>query len=207
VILSCCQRRWSRRSVGDAPAAPRCRSRLISRYRPRVRLVAPVIGSPGGCCECGTPATWPGPAMTRAPLTGADLYDWIALRRVSGGGMAKLGDRWLDSGHRVPGYVTEALVVLRGDGLVTLADSQPGGMARPHSPTSALPATSSYASNGKQPCGCPPHASAPPAADLVSTTLTRPAAQHCPTKSPAGRRLGSPAFGSRRPVGHEQIPR
>lgn len=75
----------------------------------------------GGC---------PVAAMTRAPLTGADLYDWIALRRVSGGGMAKLGDRWLDSGHRVPGYVTEALAVLRGDGLVTLAHPPTGGMAR-----------------------------------------------------------------------------
>ncbi|MGH3778319.1 MAG: hypothetical protein ACRDRR_21690 [Pseudonocardiaceae bacterium] len=69
--------------------------------------------------------------MTWAPLTGADLYDWIALRRVSSGGMAKLGDRWLDSGHRIPGYVTEALAVLCGDGLVTMADPEPGRMARP----------------------------------------------------------------------------
>ena len=68
--------------------------------------------------------------MTRAPLTGTDLYDWIALRRVNGGGIAKLGDRWLEGGHRVPGYVTEALAVLCGDRLVTLADLQPGGMTR-----------------------------------------------------------------------------
>ncbi|MGH3779008.1 MAG: hypothetical protein ACRDRR_25300 [Pseudonocardiaceae bacterium] len=68
--------------------------------------------------------------MTRAPLTGTDLYDWIALRRVSGGGVAMLGGRWLESGHRVPGYVTEALAVLCGEGLVTLADLEPGGLAR-----------------------------------------------------------------------------
>lgn len=68
--------------------------------------------------------------MSRASLTGADLYDWIGLRRVSGGGVAKLGDRWLEGGHRVPGYVTEALAVLCGDGLVTLADPEPWGMAR-----------------------------------------------------------------------------
>ncbi len=68
--------------------------------------------------------------MSRASLTGADLYDWIGLRRVSGGGVAKLGDRWLESGHCVPGYVTESLAVLCGDGLVTLADPEPWGMAR-----------------------------------------------------------------------------
>jgi hypothetical protein len=28
-------------------------------------------------------------------LTGADLYDWIGLRRVNGGRVVKLGERWL----------------------------------------------------------------------------------------------------------------
>lgn len=118
--------------------------------------------------------------MTRAPLTGADLYDWIALRRVSGGGMAKLGDRWLDSGHRVPGYVTEALAVLCGDGLVALADPESGGMAR-----AAL--TDVGAARYQQLCQqrqtalqVPASRFAPSAADSVSTTPTRPAARHCP---------------------------
>ncbi len=63
-------------------------------------------------------------------LTGADLYHWLALRRVSAGGVTKLGDRWRDHGHRVPDYVTDALTALRQDGLVTLTDPHPGGMAR-----------------------------------------------------------------------------
>lgn len=56
------------------------------------------------------------------------MYDWIALRRVSGGGMVKLGEGWLQSGRRIPGYVTDALTALCQRGLVTLADSDP--MAR-----------------------------------------------------------------------------
>jgi hypothetical protein len=60
-------------------------------------------------------------------LTGADLYHWLALRRVSAGGVTKLGDRWRDHSHRVPDYVTDALTALRQDGLVTLTDPHPGG--------------------------------------------------------------------------------
>lgn len=64
------------------------------------------------------------------PLTGADLYDWIALRRVSEGRMARMGDCWLDFGHRVPGYVADALTELLAGGLVTLADQDPYGLRR-----------------------------------------------------------------------------
>ncbi|HEY3894271.1 MAG TPA: hypothetical protein VGL88_02775 [Pseudonocardiaceae bacterium] len=68
----------------------------------------------------------------QAPLTGADLYDWIALRRVSTGAMAKLGDRWLEGGRHVPGYVCEALTALCERGLVTQSDPEQAtdGMAR-----------------------------------------------------------------------------
>ncbi len=38
--------------------------------------------------------------------------------------------RWLDSGHPVPGYVTDALAALCERGLVTLADPVPGGLVR-----------------------------------------------------------------------------
>jgi len=60
-----------------------------------------------------------------SPLTGTDLYDWIGLRRVNGGRMVKLGDRWLQSGHPVPDYVAEALFALHTRGFITLADPDP----------------------------------------------------------------------------------
>jgi hypothetical protein len=31
--------------------------------------------------------------MTRAPLAGAEVYEWVVLRRVSCGGVAKVGHR------------------------------------------------------------------------------------------------------------------
>lgn len=70
--------------------------------------------------------------MIRVPLSGVDLYDWMALRRVSDGGVARLGEWWLDWGHRVPGYVTDALAELCRRELVVLRDPNPtaGCMAR-----------------------------------------------------------------------------
>ena len=64
------------------------------------------------------------------PLAGADLYDWMALRRVSDGGVTQAGACWLDSGHRVPGYIADALTELLGKGLVALADQDPYGLRR-----------------------------------------------------------------------------
>lgn len=64
------------------------------------------------------------------PLAGADLYDWIALRRVSDGGVAQVGGCWLDGGHRVPGYVADALTELLTGGLAALADQDPYGLRR-----------------------------------------------------------------------------
>jgi hypothetical protein len=54
------------------------------------------------------------------PLAEGDLYAWIALCRVSGGGAAKLGDRYLDRGHPTPGLVTDALEKLLEGGLLAL---------------------------------------------------------------------------------------
>jgi hypothetical protein len=48
------------------------------------------------------------PRTGLANQAGADPYDQIALHRAEGGGMARVSDRWLDGGHRVPGYVTDA---------------------------------------------------------------------------------------------------
>lgn len=64
------------------------------------------------------------------PLAGTDLHDWMALRRVREGGVAQAGDCWLESGHRVPGYVTDALTRLLAGGLVALADQDPYGLRR-----------------------------------------------------------------------------
>lgn len=58
------------------------------------------------------------------------MYDWIALRRVSGGGIARTGDRWFDSGRRVPGYVADALATLCEAGLVRLVDLDRMAIAR-----------------------------------------------------------------------------
>jgi hypothetical protein len=60
-----------------------------------------------------------------SPLTGTDLYDWIGLRRVNGGRLVKLGQRWLHSGHPVPDYVAEALTALHTRGVVTLTGPDP----------------------------------------------------------------------------------
>lgn len=70
--------------------------------------------------------------MTRWPLSGPDLYDWIALRRVNDSGVTRLGEWWLDRSHRVPGYVTDALAELCRRKLVALGDPDPvaGCMAR-----------------------------------------------------------------------------
>lgn len=66
----------------------------------------------------------------QAPLSGADLYDWIALRRVSDGLVAIQNGLWLESGRRMPGYVTDTLTALAEQRLVTLAKPDPWGMAR-----------------------------------------------------------------------------
>ncbi|MBV8542482.1 MAG: hypothetical protein JO063_06295 [Pseudonocardiales bacterium] len=62
------------------------------------------------------------------------MYEWIALRRVGDGGVAKVGDRWLESDHQVPDYVADALTGLLAGGLVMLVDPEPdpnlGAVAR-----------------------------------------------------------------------------
>jgi hypothetical protein len=65
-----------------------------------------------------------------SPLSGSDLYDWIALRRVSGEGIVKRGDRWFDGDRRVPGYVADALTALCENGLVRLVNLDRMAMAR-----------------------------------------------------------------------------
>jgi hypothetical protein len=40
--------------------------------------------------------------MTRVPLADAEVYEWVALRRVSGGGVTKVDHRWRESDHQIP---------------------------------------------------------------------------------------------------------
>lgn len=67
-----------------------------------------------------------------SPLTGTDLYDWIGLRRVNGGRVVKLGERWLQSGRPVPDYVAEALIALHTRGFITLTDPDPNKEVTAH---------------------------------------------------------------------------
>ncbi len=112
---------------------------------------------------------WPGSspasaAVARVPLTGADFYDWVALRRVSGGGIAKAGCFWFDRGHRVPCYVEEALGALRTAGLVVLADPDSTDLAP------AVP-------------GPDPHCHTPrPPSDRRRSTLLASSARHRPAQ-------------------------
>ncbi|MGH4023383.1 MAG: hypothetical protein ACRDRV_02230 [Pseudonocardiaceae bacterium] len=56
------------------------------------------------------------------PLPATDLIEWIALRRVCGGGVARLGTHWFDLGRPVPCYLPDALDDLHCRALVALAD-------------------------------------------------------------------------------------
>lgn len=51
-------------------------------------------------------------------------------RWVATGSVAQVGGHWLDGGHRVPGYVADALTGLLAGELVALADQDPYGLRR-----------------------------------------------------------------------------
>lgn len=55
-------------------------------------------------------------------LRGTELIEWIALRRVWGGGVARLCAHWFDLGRPVPCYLPHALEDLHRRALVGLAD-------------------------------------------------------------------------------------
>jgi hypothetical protein len=63
-------------------------------------------------------------------LAGADLFTWLALRRVRGGRVAKVGDRYLDGEIPVPGYVAAVLDELIALGLLALATVDPSAGGR-----------------------------------------------------------------------------
>lgn len=61
------------------------------------------------------------PGCSPWPLPGAELIEWIALRRVNGGGVAHLCRRWFDLGRAVPCYLPDTLDDLRRRELILLA--------------------------------------------------------------------------------------
>lgn len=64
------------------------------------------------------------------PLPGAELVEWLALRRVCGGGVARVGARWCDLGRLVPDYLDDPLDDLHRTGLVVLAEVDEWGLRR-----------------------------------------------------------------------------
>jgi hypothetical protein len=68
--------------------------------------------------------------MTRAPLAGAEVYEWVALRRVSAGEVTKADHRWLVNGHRVPAYIADALARSLATGLVILLHPNTQGVTQ-----------------------------------------------------------------------------
>ncbi|MGH3914035.1 MAG: hypothetical protein ACRDTC_11615 [Pseudonocardiaceae bacterium] len=55
-------------------------------------------------------------------LTGTELLDWIGLRRVHEGGVARHGSTHLDWGRKVPCYLPEVFDRLAEAGLIDLLD-------------------------------------------------------------------------------------
>ncbi|MGQ0774366.1 MAG: hypothetical protein ACT4NY_08115, partial [Pseudonocardiales bacterium] len=51
-----------------------------------------------------------------------DLYEWLALRRVHNGGIAKSAGTYLDHGRPTPGHLAEVFDRLIWTGLVTVAE-------------------------------------------------------------------------------------
>ncbi|MGH3915669.1 MAG: hypothetical protein ACRDTC_20015 [Pseudonocardiaceae bacterium] len=74
------------------------------------------------------------PAVTRPGprrLTGPELLDWIALRRVYQGSVAMLGAHYLDHGRKVPCFLPETFGRLDDTELTrVLEPDHPGGLRR-----------------------------------------------------------------------------
>lgn len=53
------------------------------------------------------------------------LYEWLALRRVAGGGIAKSAGVYFDHGRPVPEHMIELFDRLTWSGLLVVADGDP----------------------------------------------------------------------------------
>lgn len=81
----------------------------MSRHRVTARLAVPVIRARLGGC----------------PVSDPELYEWLVLRRVADGGMAKSAGAYLDHGRLIPAYLTEVFDRLMWSGLLLVADGDP----------------------------------------------------------------------------------
>lgn len=63
-------------------------------------------------------------------LTGPELLDWIALRRVHEGGVARHGSGYVDWGRKVPCYLPEVFARLADTALTGLLDPDSAGLRR-----------------------------------------------------------------------------
>lgn len=117
------------------------------------------------------------------PLSGSELIDWIALRRVCGGGVVMLCGRYVDHGRPVPGYLDEPLAGLSRAGLIALADIDTWGQRRV-APT--LDGRARYVELSAQRAAPidPPTGRIPPRGPVGSVGLDRPP----PDDQPADRR-------------------
>lgn len=58
-------------------------------------------------------------------MNDSGLYDWMVLRRVAGGGMAKSAGVYFDHGRSVPEHLAGVFDRLLWDGLLSVADGDP----------------------------------------------------------------------------------
>jgi hypothetical protein len=95
-------------------------------------------------------------------LTGEELFDWLALRRVHQGSVAMAGSCYLDNGRPVPCYLPVPLSRLIETGLLEAVEMNPcwarivataSGRARYHelNPRAVVPMFSRWPSQGDSP--------------------------------------------------------
>ncbi|MBV9011961.1 MAG: hypothetical protein JO272_07915 [Pseudonocardiales bacterium] len=58
-------------------------------------------------------------------LADPEVSEWVALRRVSHGGVTQAGGRWVENGHRLPGHLAVALGGLLARRLIRLVNPDP----------------------------------------------------------------------------------
>lgn len=96
---------------------------------------SPCPPTEGRCPSCTRAASQ---ACAQLPIRGADsvtglsheLVTSLALRRAHDGGVAKVGDRYVDSGSPTPSYLAGAFDELINAGLLALADEDQYGLRR-----------------------------------------------------------------------------
>lgn len=58
-------------------------------------------------------------------MSDSGLYEWMALRRVAGGGVGKVAGVYLDHGRPVPQHLIQVFDRLVWDGLLVVAEGDP----------------------------------------------------------------------------------